>query len=94
MANQGDVGVVCNVLYDEQAIVQFHLRMTESGDESSFKGLAVGPFRVEKALHHGYGGGIMSDRDENHGHLSFILVEASRVDDAPIAAPRLSTLFL
>jgi hypothetical protein len=39
MVNQGGVGVVRNALYDEQAIAKFHLRTTDSGDKSSFKGL-------------------------------------------------------
>ena len=76
MVEPGDVGVVCNVLYDEERMVPER--------RIKLKALAIGRFRIEKVLHNGYGGGSLCDEDENIEPLPFILVEASRVDDAPI----------
>jgi len=86
MVEPGDVGVVCDVLYDEEAMVPV-LRNDDNGPlrrRIKLKGLAVGRFRIEKVLHNGYGGGLLCDGNKNVEPLSFIVVEASRVDDVPI----------
>lgn len=82
MVEPGDVGVVCDVLYDEEGMVP--------GDDGApqrrikLKALAIGRFRIEKVLQNGYGGRSLWDEDEKTEPLPFILVEASRIDDAPI----------
>jgi Lon protease-like protein len=85
MVDEGDVGVVCNVLCDEQAVVPTSSENEGLRRRINLQGLAVGRFRIEKVLHSGYGGGLfLCDGDENVGHLPFILVEAAWVNDSPI----------
>lgn len=84
MVEPGDIGSVCDVVYDEEALVPDSSAEDVSQRRIMLKGLAVGRFRIENVLHSGYGGELSCDQDENVESLPFILVEASRVDDAPI----------
>ena len=84
MVDHGDVGVVCNVLYDEQAVVPISPENDGLRRRIKLQGLAVGRFRIEKVLHNGYGGGFSCDRDKHVIHLPFILVEASWFNDSHI----------
>jgi hypothetical protein len=85
MVEPGDVGVVCSVLFHEEAMVPVS-RDDDDGPRHrriKLKGLAIGRFRVEQVLHNGYGGGSICDGDSTVKPLPFILVEASRIDDLP-----------
>ena len=85
MVEPGDIGVVCSVLFDEDAMTPI-FRNSNDGRlrrRIKLKGLAIGRFRIEKVLQNGYGGGLLCDQDESIKPLPFILVEASRVDDMP-----------
>jgi hypothetical protein len=84
MVDPGDVGVVCAVLSDEQAMVPISLEDGGLRRRIKLRGLAVGRFRIEKVLYNGYGGGSLCSRDEKVEPLPFIVVEASRVVDLPI----------
>lgn len=86
MVEPGDIGSVCTVLYDEEGLVPVS-RTNDDGSRQrriKLKALTIGRFRTEKVLHNGYGGGSMCGGDNKVQPLPFILVEASRIDDAPI----------
>lgn len=75
MVETGDVGVVCKIVYDAEAMVP-----TVGGDTRrriKLEGFAVGRFRIEVILHNGYGDSFV----EGEGALPFILAEVSRIDD-------------
>jgi Lon protease-like protein len=85
MVEVGDVGTVFSVTHHEENNVPV-TRSDVNGETRrriKMKGLGVGRFRIERVLHNGYGGGDTKE-DESSGavQLPFILVEASRVDDA------------
>ena len=75
MVERGDVGVVCKIVYDAEAMVP-----TVGGDTRrriKLEGLAVGRFRIEVILHNGYRDSFVVGEPA----LPFILAEVSRIDD-------------
>lgn len=83
MVEPGDVGVVCSVLFHEEAMVPVSRDDGPRRRRIKLKGLAIGRFRIEQVLHNGYGRGSICDGDSTVKPLPFILVEASRIDDIP-----------
>jgi hypothetical protein len=76
----GDIGVVCHVqkrsIFKNGAEMGIEFKDDDNVEKIQLIGLAVGRFQVEKILSNGY--------DIDNGHLPFILVEASRLDDQDV----------
>lgn len=77
----GDIGVVCEVKrcsVFKNNETEVDVRNKNDNDVSKIQliGLAVGRFRVDRVISNGY--------DLENGHLPYILVQASRIDDEEV----------